>query len=193
MYLRGLLHKGRTRSKCFLGCDIVHASRLDLEVNLGYTQFSVQGCDRLLHQFIGVKINHINRLGIDAIPESLELWHSQFLIINLKFNIIATGIFGLHSLTVIDGINDTKNGLDRARDFIGEFDFTVCLVLIILIGKSALLVDVALHTQTNIDFSGNILGDNIGIAFGIGDSLAHEQFGSDCFRTVRNSVSQFSL
>ena len=193
MYLRGLLHKGRARSKGFLGCDIVHASRLDLKVNLGYTQFCVQGCDRLLHQFIGVKINHINRLGIDTIPKSLELWHSQFLIINLEFDVIATGIFGLHSLTVIDGINDTKNGLDRARDFIGEFDFTVCLVLIILISKNALLVDVALSTHTEPDFSCNILSDNICIALGIGYSLASKQFWGDCFRTVRNSVSHFSL
>ena len=190
---RCFLHEGCTRSQSFLRCDSIHTTSLNLEVNLGNTEFLIQRCNGLSYKFITVKVNNINGLGIDTIPKCLELRHCQFILLNLELNIVAAGIFRLHCLTVIDGINDAKNGLGRTCHFINEFYFTVCLVFIILVGKRTLLVNVTFHTETKPNFSCDILSDNIGVALCICDGLAHKQFRCNCFRATCNCICQFRL
>lgn len=61
-------------------------------------QIPVERINRLLNQFLCIKIYHIDGFGTNSLPQGLEFRHRQLVVIHLQLYILVMGIFRLRLL-----------------------------------------------------------------------------------------------
>ena len=160
---------GLARVQIFFGLDLVQHASSHGEADLADAELRVQRGNGLLHQLIGIKVHHIDRAGIDALPQGLELRHCQLVVIHRQLHVVGTRVFRHHGLGVVDGIQDLEDGCGELLHVLCHLNRVVGLVRIIFVRQCTSLVDIAVHTQIQPDLTCRIGGDNIGVAALVGN------------------------
>ena len=187
-----LFHKGISGYQLFLGLNCIHGSGFHLD-DFCYSEFTIKGLNSLTDQFLGIKVNHIGRFGIDLRPQCLKFGHSKLIFIHMQLHVVASGIFGHHRFAVINSVDNLNHRGSGICHFLGNLDFMIGLVSIVFIGKNAFLINVAVDDQVKVDCSCRILINNLFIALIVLNYLANKQFCRNCTRAVGHCLCNFRL
>ena len=182
-----------TRLQLLLALNLIHRTFNHMDIDFRYFQMSIQFINSAEDKVFCLEVYGIIRLAVDLTPQVLELLAGKLLRVELCLTMLS-GILGLHRLRIEYSIQLLDNAIFEFIIFLSEVEHALLLLIKELLCQLALLGDIAIKAEHEVDIVGGIVIHlTLIAAIGVHKRHTHKQTGLYFLRTVSYRLSYLCL